>query len=86
MAWVAPRTWVTGEIVTAAYLNSNVRDNTLETAPAKAAAAGDIFVATGANAIKKVTVGSAGSIVRVIPAGGDIGFDNTLEIMSLLEV
>jgi hypothetical protein len=86
MAWVTPKTFVTGEIITAAHLNTNVRDNMLETTPAKAAAAGDIFVATGANAIKKVTVGSAGSIVRVVPAGGDIGFDNTLEIMSLLEV
>lgn len=29
MAWTAPRTWVVGEIVTAAMLNSNVRDNLL---------------------------------------------------------
>lgn len=28
MAWTSPRTWVTGEVVTAAMLNSNVRDNT----------------------------------------------------------
>ena len=27
MAWTAPRTWVTGEIVTAAIMNSHVRDN-----------------------------------------------------------
>lgn len=27
MAWTAPRTWVTGEIVTAAQLNGHVRDN-----------------------------------------------------------
>lgn len=27
MAWTSPRTWVTGEIVTAAELNANVRDN-----------------------------------------------------------
>jgi hypothetical protein len=86
MAFTTPRTWVTGEIVSAAYLNSNVRDNMLETVPAKAAAAGDIFVATGANAIKKVTVGSAGSVVSVNSAGNDIQFDNTLEILSLMEV
>lgn len=27
MAYSTPRTWVTGELVTAAYLNSNIRDN-----------------------------------------------------------
>ena len=27
MAWSTPRTWVTGELVTAALLNSYVRDN-----------------------------------------------------------
>lgn len=27
MAWTAPRTWVTGEIVTAAQLNEQIRDN-----------------------------------------------------------
>ena len=27
MAWTAPRTWTTGEIVTAAHLNEQVRDN-----------------------------------------------------------
>lgn len=27
MAWTAPRTWTTGELVTAAQLNTNVRDN-----------------------------------------------------------
>lgn len=29
MTWTAPRTWVTSEVVTAAMLNSNVRDNLL---------------------------------------------------------
>jgi hypothetical protein len=29
MAWTAPRTWVAGEIVTAAYMNTHVRDNLL---------------------------------------------------------
>ncbi len=27
MAWTAPRTWVAGEVVTAALLNTHVRDN-----------------------------------------------------------
>ena len=29
MAWTSPRTWVTGEVVTAAELNAHVRDNTI---------------------------------------------------------
>lgn len=28
MAWTTPRTWVVGDIVTAAMMNANVRDNT----------------------------------------------------------
>ena len=30
MAWVVPRTWVTGEIITAAMLNEQIRDNELD--------------------------------------------------------
>lgn len=59
MSWTAPRTWVTGEVVTAALMNTHVRDNMLETAPAKAAAAGDTFYATAANAIAALTKGAA---------------------------
>ena len=29
MAWTAPRTWVTGEVVTASVMNVHVRDNLL---------------------------------------------------------
>ena len=29
MAWTTPRTWTTGEVVTAAHLNTHVRDNLL---------------------------------------------------------
>jgi microcystin-dependent protein len=36
MAWSAPRTWVTGEIVTAAHLNQEIRDNLLTVTPAGA--------------------------------------------------
>lgn len=30
MAWTSPRTWVAGEVVTAALLNTHLRDNLLE--------------------------------------------------------
>ena len=51
MAWTAPRTWVTGEIVTSSNMNTHVRDNLLETAPAKVATAGEEVIADGANSI-----------------------------------
>ena len=50
MAWTTPRTWVTGEIVTAALLNTHVRDNLNVTAPAIMTGQGDLIFATGANA------------------------------------
>lgn len=51
MAWNAPITFVANAVLTAAQLNAQVRDNLLETAPAKATAANRIMVTTGANAL-----------------------------------
>jgi hypothetical protein len=51
MAWSTPLTAVSNATLTAAQWNASVRDNLLETAPAKATAAGRLFVSTGANAI-----------------------------------
>ncbi|MER5252888.1 hypothetical protein [Streptomyces sp. NPDC002855] len=53
MAWTAPMTAVANTAFTAAQFNTYVRDNLLETAPAKATAANRFFVATGANAIEE---------------------------------
>lgn len=51
MAWTAPITWVAGAVPTAAILNAQIRDNLLETMPAKATRDGSIFVGNGANRI-----------------------------------
>lgn len=51
MAWTAPMTAVSGNIWTEAQFNTHVRDNLLETAPAKATTVGSIFVSTGSNSI-----------------------------------
>lgn len=51
MAWSTPLTAVANAALTAAQWNASVRDNFAETAPAKATAAGQIFVSTGVNAI-----------------------------------
>ena len=49
MAYTAYRTWTTGEIVTAALMNEQVKDNGLLTAPAIMTTAGDIIYASAAN-------------------------------------
>ncbi len=51
MAWTAPMTAVAGATFSAAQFNQHVRDNLNETAPAKATAASQVPVSTGANAI-----------------------------------
>lgn len=51
MAWSAPMTFVANTALTAAQLNTYLRDNMLETAPAKATTAGYHFVTTGPNSI-----------------------------------
>lgn len=51
MSWSSPMTAVAGATFTAAQFNQFVRDDLNETAPAKATAAGQIFVSTAANAI-----------------------------------
>ena len=52
-------TAVSGSVFTAAQFNTYVRDNLNETAPAKAAAGSQIFVATAANAIAARTLTKA---------------------------
>ena len=52
MAWTTPRTWTSTEVVTASIMNTHVRDNFNETAPAKSSAgAGYNIVANGTNSM-----------------------------------
>ncbi len=51
MAWTAPRTWVTAEVVTASLMNTEIRDNLLETAPAIATGTSRLIVSDGMNSI-----------------------------------
>lgn len=68
MAWTTPRTWVTGEIVTAALMNTHVRDNLLETSAATATTAGDLIYADGANSMgSRLAIGAAGT--RLVSTG-----------------
>lgn len=59
MAWSAPFTAVANATYTAAQHNASVRDNLLETAPAKATTPGSFFASTGTNTIAERITQSA---------------------------
>lgn len=58
MAWTTPRTWVTSEVVTASVMNTHVRDNLNETAPANASASGGFIFATALNTVATRAIAS----------------------------
>lgn len=64
MAWATPRTWTDGESVDVAKLTT-IGTDLVETMPAKASASGDVFYATGANAIARLAKGSDGQTLRL---------------------
>lgn len=64
MAWTAPRTWTTGELVTASMMNTHVRDNLLATEAATVTTAGDLAYATGANALARLAPGTSSQVLR----------------------
>ncbi len=53
MAWTTPKLWTNGETLTAADLNTYLRDNMLETEAAVAYTPGALIMATGANKIEE---------------------------------
>lgn len=60
MAWTAPMTAVANTAFTAAQFNIHVRDNLLETAPAKASLSGAYFTVSGTNQIAERRIASNG--------------------------
>jgi len=69
MGWTAPRTWVVGEVLTAALLNQELRDHLLETGPAKVATAEDLLVGAGGQTLKRLAKGASRQVLRVGPGG-----------------
>lgn len=59
MAWTAPRTWTSGAVLTADQLNEQLRDNMLETMPAKATRTGGYFCVSDENEIVERHTNSA---------------------------
>jgi hypothetical protein len=63
MSWTTPRTWSACEVVTATLLNTHVRDNLNECAPAKFSTKGDSLWATAANTTARLGVGTDGGVL-----------------------
>lgn len=59
MTWIAPITVATNDILSAAQYNVSVRDNLLETAPAKATGSGNMFSVSANNQIGERDVNSS---------------------------
>lgn len=59
MTWISPRTWVANTRLEDVTLNQHIRDNLLETGPAKASASGQLLVSAGLNQIAARSVASA---------------------------
>ena len=56
MSYTAYKTWTVGEILTAANMNAQVRENGLLGPEALATADGEVWIATGANAGEMVAI------------------------------
>ena len=63
-----PRTWVQGELVTAAMMNQQIRDSVLALYPYTAT--GDLaYAGTGATELARLAIGEAGQVLKVNSAG-----------------
>ena len=73
MAWTSPRTWVTGELVTAAILNSAVRDNfsALRSGGVAIAsqAANDVLYASSSTQLARLAAGTSGQFLKTLGSG-----------------
>lgn len=92
MAWTTPKSWTNDtDALNQSNLNTHIRDNLNETAPAKAVAAGDIFYATAANAIARLAAsayklikwnsgGTAPEAGQFLGKGADVASATTITI------
>lgn len=78
MAWTAPITWTSGTTLTAAQLNTLLRDNLLEQAPAKATETGSYFAVSGTNTIaERVPVFDEVSAAQSTSSGSYVNLSTT---------
>ncbi len=64
MTWTALPTFVAGQPLTAAQMNTYVRDNLNATSAGVVTTAGDLTYATGANALARLAIGTANQTLR----------------------
>jgi hypothetical protein len=78
MAWTAPMTAVAGSVWTAAQFNTHVRDNLMETCPAKASTSGSYFVTTAPNQItERQVVQAVNNSTDTTSSTSFVDLDNT---------
>ena len=64
MAWTTPMTFSAAAVLTAAQLNTHLRDNLNETCPSTVTTAGDMAYADAANSMgSRLAIGAAGSLL-----------------------
>lgn len=81
MAWTAPMTFTANTILTAAQMNTHLRDNLMETAPARAVNPGGYFVTVSENQIAErlaarqtlTDVATSASTSYADPEAGSVG-------------
>ena len=69
MAWTVPRRWTVNETVTAAQLNTHLRDNLNASETATVTTAGDLVYATAKNTLARLAAGSARTALTVASGG-----------------
>lgn len=82
-SWTAPRTWVASAILTAAQLNTHLRDNLLETLVAKVTTAGDIGYATAATTLARLALVVGGILYGGASAPAWLAVSGARSILSL---
>lgn len=61
MPWTIPKTWTVNEVLTAADMNTFVRDNMNETSAAAVTTVGDTTYADGSHSMTRLAIGAAGT-------------------------
>ncbi len=83
MAWTTPKTFTAGNVLTAADLNTHLRDNLNETSAAQVTTAGDITHADAANSMVRLGIGGAGAVLTSdgnTPTWDATAFDQAFQI------
>ena len=81
MTWTTGANVTTGQVLTAATWNSymGASGSIMETGTSKITTAGDIVVASGANAVKRLGIGTARQVLGINSAANDVEWQNSAQ-------